>query len=70
MDAFRTTFTTPFRQYAEREGEPFTVLAAITEPDADHDAEVLPMYRIRFTDGTVIEAWPEEVEATTTTERN
>lgn len=58
----RDTFTTPFDQYANREGQRFNVLAKITEPDEDHDAEVLPMYRIRFDDGFEIDAWPEEVE--------
>jgi hypothetical protein len=60
---YRRTFTTPFEQLAAREGEPFEVIGIITEPDDDHDADVLPMYRIRFKDGFVTEAWPEEVEA-------
>ncbi len=59
---FRDTFTTPFDQYSERKGQPFEVVGKITEPDADHDFEVLPMYRIRFADGVEIEAWPDEVE--------
>ena len=59
---YRTTFTTPYDQYADRQDQPFDVLAKITEPDDEHDEEVLPMYRIRFADGFVTEAWPEEVE--------
>lgn len=58
---FRDTFTTPYEQHAAREGEVFTVIETITEPDEKHDAEVLPMYRIQFADGATIEAWPEEV---------
>lgn len=58
----RTTFTTPYQQHADREGQPFEVLAKVTEPGDHHDAEVLPMYRIRFQDGTEVDAWPEEVE--------
>ncbi len=58
---YRLSFTTPYDQYANREGQPFTVLRVIDQPDEAHDAEVLPMYVIRFTDGLEIEAWPEEV---------
>lgn len=60
-DAVTATFTTPFEQYAAREGQPCEVLRWVTDPDADHDAEVLPMAVIRFADGVEIEAWPEEV---------
>lgn len=58
---YRKTFTTPYEQHRDREGQTFEVLRTISKPDADHDAEVLPMYEIRFPDGTRIEAWPEEV---------
>ena len=58
---YRETFTTTFQQFAEREGQTFTVVSVISEPDENHDEEVLPMYRIRFADGEEIEAWPEEV---------
>lgn len=56
-----TKFHTPYEQYADREGQEFELVRTITEPDATHDAEVLPMYVIRFSDGVEIEAWPEEV---------
>lgn len=59
----RETFTTPYDQHRAREGQAFDVVAEIDKPDADHDAEVLPMFRIRFADGFEIEAWPEEVLA-------
>lgn len=59
----RETFQSPYDQYRERIGQPFTLIREITEPDAGHDAEVLPMYVIRFPDGEEIEAWPEEVDA-------
>lgn len=59
--AYRQTFTTPFDQFAHREGDEFTVIRVIDQPDENHDAEVLPMYEICFTDGEQIEAWPEEV---------
>jgi len=60
---FREKFTSPYEQYRERIGQNFTVLGVITEPDTTHDVECLPIYCIRFEDGTEIEAWPEEVEA-------
>src|SRR6266536_2890433 len=62
MPEFRTTFTTPYQRHADREGQPFTVLAFIDQADAEHNAETLPIYRIRFADGFVTDAWPEEVE--------
>lgn len=59
----RETFQSPFDQFADRVGQPYTYLGAITEPDNGHDEEVLPMYRIRFADGVEIETWPEEINA-------
>ena len=59
--SFAETFRSPYSQYASRRGETFTVERIIMAPDVDHDAEVLPMYGIRFEDGEAIEAWPEEV---------
>lgn len=55
-------FRTPYDQHADRRGQAFVIINKITEPDSTHDAEVLPMYRIRFEDGIELEAWPEEVE--------
>ena len=57
---FRQTFTTPFDQYAEREGQKFVVLKELDETDGI-DLECLPMWRIQFDDGFVTEAWPEEI---------
>lgn len=58
---YRETFQTPYEQHRHRQGHAFTVLKVIDKPDDKHDAEVLPMYRIRFADGGEIEAWPEEI---------
>lgn len=58
---FRETFTTPYDQMSEHEGRTFRVTYVLTEPDEDHDAEVLPMFGVVFDDGARIEAWPEEV---------
>src|SRR5664280_3906120 len=57
-----TTFTTPFEQYADREGQEVTILHIFTEPDETLDEEVLPMVLVRFPDGFETEAWPEELE--------
>ena len=58
---FRETFTTPYKQHRDRAGQPFDVVRIIDRPDAIHDTEALPMYRIVFRDGVEIDAWPEEV---------
>ncbi|KKM03831.1 hypothetical protein LCGC14_1770540 [marine sediment metagenome] len=58
---YRDRFVSPWEQYAHRVGQRFEVLSVIDTPDKDHDAEVLPMYRIRFEDGHITDAWPEEV---------
>ena len=63
---FRDTFTTPYEQYADREGEPFGVIRELT--DQERDPEVGRMWRIEFEDGTQIDAWPEEVESDATWE--
>lgn len=62
----KEVFDSPYEQYAERNGQPFEVLREIDSTELA-DAEVLPMYAIRFPDGIEIEAWPEEVfhDATT-----
>jgi hypothetical protein len=62
MATIREAFQTPFQQYRERDGQPFTIVRKIEEPNSDYDAESLPMYVIRFNDGEVIDAWPVEVE--------
>lgn len=54
-------FVSPHDQFAERNNQKCEIIGKIDEPDDTHDAEVLPMYRIRFADGEEIEAWPEEL---------
>lgn len=46
-----------------RNGQRITVVGHITEPDDEFDAEVLPMVRIRFTDGFETAVWPDELTA-------
>ncbi len=68
MTKMRETFTTPFEQYRERIGQRFTVLRKITKRNmteadrVEYDAEVLPMYKIRFEDGHETSVWPDEIE--------
>lgn len=57
----RTVFRTPYEQYSAHDGKACEVIRVISEPDDQHDAECLPMFGIRFDDGTEIEAWPEEI---------
>lgn len=56
------TFHSPYQQCAALVGEQAQVVGHITEANDEIDEESLPMYVIRFADGTTIEAWPEEVE--------
>ena len=54
-------FHAVYDQHSNRDGEEFSLVKVIDTPDESHDAEVLPMYLIRFNDGQEIEAWPEEI---------
>jgi len=58
---FRKYFTSPFEQYADRVGQPFTVLRSLQDEGMDGDEWVEDMYTIRFEDGEEIEAWGHEV---------
>ena len=51
-------------QYSETEkydNQPFSVVGRITYSQDDVDLELLPMWRIRFENGEIIEAYPEEI---------
>lgn len=61
MFQYRSTFRAKYDQYAEKHGQSFTVVRAITEPEDDIDAECLPMFEIQFDTGEKALAWPEEV---------
>ncbi len=64
MTSYKPAFDSPLEQNLERNGHGISPSSAsITDADAERDVKVLPMDRIRFADGTEIEAWPEEVEA-------
>ena len=60
---FRQFFTSPFEQYAEHIGKPFTVVKETRpgKPETDESEAEDDMYLIRFEDGTEIEAFGHEV---------
>jgi hypothetical protein len=60
---FRGFFTSPFDQYAEHIGKPFTVVRQIRplKLATDEEEGEDDMYEIRFEDGTTIEVFGHEV---------
>lgn len=44
-----------------RNGQKARVVREITEPESGFDAEVLPMWEVRFGDGFQTEVWPDEL---------
>ncbi len=56
---FSGIFVSQYAQYKDRVGQHLMVLRSLT--DEERDPEVGCMYRIRFDDGTEIDAWPEEI---------
>jgi hypothetical protein len=58
-DGFAKKFWSPFGDYKDREGQGFEVIGRCTEQDTDISA--LPMWNIKFADGTTIGAYPEEI---------
>jgi hypothetical protein len=45
----------------ERHGQDVVVLQSFTTSDSTHDAEVLPMFMVRFPDGYECELWADEM---------
>lgn len=58
-EGFSSKFWSPFGDYSDRTGESFEVVGRCTEKEAD--LEALPMWNIKFTDGKIIGAYPEEI---------
>lgn len=62
---FAKTFKTPYTEEKHLDGQPFTVIGRVKEADDDPengaDLECLPMWHIRFEDGTEKMAFPEEI---------
>jgi len=65
---FSPTFHGVWSDHQSRDGQTFEVLETLLIDDQDTEDGMLPMYRIRFPDGVVIEAFPEEVDADVTFE--
>ncbi len=58
---FNDTFTTQTEEMWDRIGERFTVIGRLSYVKGEADLEVLPMWHIKFEDGTLIDAFPEEI---------
>lgn len=59
-EGFVGKFISPYEMGKDRNGESFKVLRRIREDEVD-DIYFLPMWEIRFEDGTLYSAYPEEV---------
>lgn len=59
-EGFSQVFWSPFSGHEERFGEAFEVIGRCSESDK-FDLCVLPMWNIRFQDGTIVAAYPEEI---------
>lgn len=58
-EGFAKKFWSPFGDYKERIGQSFKVVGRCSTKDLDLSS--LPMWNIKFSDGTVIGAYPEEI---------
>ena len=58
-EGFSKEFWTPFSDYKDRIGQEFEVVERCTIEDTD--ISTLPMWNVKFADGTVIGAYPEEI---------
>lgn len=61
MLTYTHEFTTNREELKHHEGQPYTALSITDRPDDAHKVEHLPLHRIRFADGTEIDAISEEV---------
>ena len=59
QEGFAKKFWSPFGDYKERFGQNFEVIERCSIKDTD--LCVLPMWNIKFSDGIVIGAYPEEI---------
>lgn len=55
-------FAAKYDQYAERNGQTFTLLGVV-DPNSYDSEDCGEMFHIRFADGIEVQAWPEEVES-------
>lgn len=58
-EGFSKKFWSPFGDYKDREGQSFEVVERCTTKNCD--LSVLPMWNIKFSDGTIVGAYPEEI---------
>lgn len=58
-EGFSKKFWSPFGDYKDREGQSFEVVERCTTKNCDLSA--LPMWNIKFSDGTIVGAYPEEI---------
>lgn len=58
-EGFAKKFWSPFGDYNDRMGQKFKVIGRCSTEDSDLSS--LPMWNIKFGDGTVIGAYPEEI---------
>lgn len=58
-EGFSKEFWTPYKEHKDRNGESFEVIKRATPNE--QDLCVLPMWQIKFQDGTIIYAYPEEI---------
>ena len=58
-EGFVGKFWSPYSDYKDRFGECFEIVGRCEE--GDYDLCVLPMWLIKFQDGTIVGAYPEEI---------
>ena len=54
-------FTSPFVQYAEHNGKEFEIIRELSDEENPDKEEVGSMFRVKFSTGEEIDAWPEEI---------
>lgn len=59
QEGFSKKFWSPFGDYKDRIGQKFVVVGRCTTKNSDLSA--LPMWNIKFADGVIIGAYPEEI---------
>lgn len=60
-DGFKETFGDEYTGDREYRGKRFIVISRVAEGEGGVDLESLPMWNIKFEDGTIIDAFPEEI---------
>ncbi len=58
---FCKTFDSPYDDQAKYNGQEFSVEGRLSVENGEVDPECLPMWHIRFGNGAIIDAYPEEI---------